>query len=84
MPFETQELETYMTEEEQLLADGKEGWWVAYDGNHRVALEPTIEALLSRITEVMGHPRPGCLIKQIKKVEPTPTLPIIRGRSMTR
>jgi hypothetical protein len=41
------------------------GWFVAYQGARRVALEPTIERLLAALDDRLGTPRKPCQFHQV-------------------
>jgi hypothetical protein len=41
------------------------GWFVAYRGRRRVALEPTIERLLAALDEKLGTPRKPCELHRV-------------------
>jgi hypothetical protein len=47
------------------------GWFVAYRGGRRVALEPTVERLLAALDDRLGTPRKPCEFHQIVEEPPS-------------
>jgi len=60
------------------------GWFVAYRGGRRVALEPTIERLLAALDDRLGTPRKPCEFHQIVEESPTRRGPSPRIRRPTQ
>jgi hypothetical protein len=56
------------------------GWFVAYQGARRVALEPTIERLLAALDDRLGTPRKPCEFHQVLVQPPTRRGPSPRVR----
>ncbi len=56
------------------------GWFVAYQGTRRVALEPTVERLLAALDERLGSPRKPCEFHQVLSEHPTRRGPSPRVR----
>ena len=54
----------WATEKARLLRSHR-GWFVAYQGPRRVALEPTIERLLAALDDRLGTPRKPCEFHQV-------------------
>jgi len=52
------------------------GWFVAYLGGTRVALEPSLDRLVAELEKQLGTPRPPCEFHQIVE-----RLPVRRGPS---
>ena len=56
------------TREKPGLLKSHRGWFVAYRGRQRVALESTVERLLAALDEKLGSPRKPCEVHQIVEV----------------
>jgi len=51
--------------EKPCLLRSHRGWFVAYQGARRVALEPTVERLLDALDHHLGTPRKPCEFHQV-------------------